>query len=256
MKQFYLLIIAFIFSFSAKGQTFTIEQSITGTSQDVFGQGFTPSIQGSGSGSVGSATLVGLYEFSFMLNATTKPDVLYIYEVLPDSKEVLIDGTGGILVGQSTSKTVESYWYTNYKFNGLALNKDKMYYALFRVAVNCEIGASAYAGGNIYRLGFDGTMNTSEFVDTRFKASFAPPASTSINDLYFSSFLVHPNLTSGDITINSELPAVIDVYALTGVKIKTFTVDSGQSLISIADLPNGIYIFKSDSDKICKVVKK
>lgn len=256
MKKIYLIVIALTFAILAKGQTFTIAQSITGASQDVFGQGFTPSIQGSGTGSVGTEKFVGLYEFSLMLNATVKPNTLYIYEVLPESKEVLIDGTGGILVGQSISKTEESYWYTNYKFNSLALDKDKKYYALFREAVNCEIGVSDYSGGNIYRLGSDGSMNTSEYVDTRFKASFAPPAPTSLDKNHASTLNIYPITTDGEIFINSEVPTIINVYALTGVKIKTIEVDCGQNTTSIAELPKGIYLFVSDSNQICKVVKR
>jgi hypothetical protein len=92
--------------------------------REILGQGFTPSIQGNGSGEVGAATLVGLQQFSFMLDDNTTPDVLYIYETLPDSYETLVNGTGGTLVGQSKSKTEESYSYTNYHFDGLAMDKE------------------------------------------------------------------------------------------------------------------------------------
>lgn len=256
MKQFYLLTFALASAFMAKAQTFTVAQNTTGMTQEIYGQGFTPSIQGSGTGNVGTATLVGLYEFSFMLDAAKTPDILYIYEVLPSGKDVLLDGTGGTLVGQSTSKTEERFWFTNYKFNGLALDKNKMYYALFRELVNCEAGGGGYAGGDIYRSSTDNTINTTVYADARFKASFAPPVITSVTKHDVSSLLVHPSLTNGDISIRSEISTVIDVYSLTGVKVKTIKVDCGQNLKSIADLSNGIYLLQSEGKIISKVVKK
>jgi hypothetical protein len=240
----------------ANGQTFTIGQSTTGSTIAIFGQGFTPSIQGSGTGTVGSQSQVGLYEFSFMLDAAVTPDILYIYEVLPASKEVLIDGTGGTLIGQSINKTVESYWFTNYKFNGLALDKDKMYYALFRASVDCEVGMGDYAGGNLYRLGNDGSMTTSIYANARFKATFASAVYSGITPVDISSISVFPTLTNGSITIYSETQSMIDVYALTGTKMKTFMVNQGQNQKSITDLPKGIYIFISEGAVISKVMKK
>jgi len=254
MKQICFLTIALICSLVVSGQTFTIGQGTTRMTQNVFGQGFTPAIQGNGSGDVGTESTVGLYEFSFMLDASVTPDVLYIYEVMPDNMEVLMDGTGGTVIGQSTRKTEESFWYTNYKFEGLALDKDKMYYALFREAVNCEVGGGDYAGGNIYRLMND-ELNTTEYANTRFKASFAPPATTALPQTNTSSISIFPNPSDGDITISSGVQAVIDVYALTGVKIKSFNLSSGQNQKSIADLPHGIYLFKCDGKEVCKVVK-
>lgn len=254
MKQIYLLTIALFCSFVVNGQTFTIGQGTSGMVQTVFGQGFTPSIQGNGSGEVGTESEVGLYEFSFMLDDSEIPDVLYIYEVLPDNLETLMDGSGGTVVGQSTSKVEESFWYTNYKFNGLALDKDKMYYALFREAVDCEVGGGDYAGGNIYRL-MDGELNTTEYANTKFKASFAPPVVSNIPQSSISAISIFPNPTDGDITISSEVQNVIDVYALTGVKVKSINVNQGQNQKSIADLQKGIYIFKCDGIEVGKVLK-
>lgn len=255
MKNLYLFAIFFACSLMVYGQTFTIGHSYTGMTPDIFGQGFTPSIQGNGSGTVGSDQLVGLYQFSFMLDANETPDILYIYEEIPATMETLMDGTGGKVVGQSTSKTEESYGYTHYEFEGLALDKDKVYYALFREAVTCEAGMGDYEGGYLYEL-HNNNLKTSEYVDTKFTASFAPPAPTNIPVEQIASFSVFPSQTNGIITIRSEGPADIDVYALTGTKVKTFKVNQGQNQKSIADLPSGIYIFKNQINIICKVIKK
>lgn len=256
MKHIYFFAIALVCSTIVSGQTFTIGQNSTGMSEVVFGQGFTPSIQGNGSGEVGTETMVGLYEFSFMLDAAEIPDVLYIYEVLPDNMEALMDGSGGSVVGQSTSKVEERFWFTNYKFNGLALDKDKIYYALFREAVNCETGGRGYDGGDIYFLDEDdNTMVSSEYSDTRFKASFAPPVVSSLPQNKISSIAIFPNPSDGDITISSEVQTLIDVYALTGVKVKSINVNQGQNQKSIADLQKGIYIFKCDGIEVGKVLK-
>lgn len=254
MKQIYLLTAALFFSLVVNAQTFTIGQGTTGMTQNVYGQGFTPSIQGNGTGEVGTESMVGLYEFSFMLDDTEIPDVLYIYEVLPDNAETLMDGSGGTVVGQSTGKVEERFWYTNYTFDGLALDKDKMYYALFREAVNCEVGGGDYAGGNIYRPS-DGELNTTEYANTRFKASFAPPVTSGFPESTISSLSIFPNPTDGDITISSEVQTVIYVYEFTGVKVKTFYINAGQNQRSIADLPKGIYLFKCEGEGGRKVVK-
>lgn len=256
MKHIYLLAISLFYSLLAFGQDFTIAQGTTGMTQNIFGQAFTPSIQGDGTGTVPSQSLVDLKEFSFMLDASETPEVLYIYEVLPENKEVLMDGSGGTLIGQSKSRTEESYWYTNYQFEGIVLDKDKMYYALFREAISCEVGMGEYEGGNIYRLGNDGTMNTTEYVNARFTATFSPSSSTDLTKEVISEIRVFPNITEGDVTVSSESPAVIDVFSITGVKTKTFKISGGKNLVNIADLPKGIYIFVCENDQISKVVKK
>jgi hypothetical protein len=62
----------------------------------------------------------------------------------------------------------------------------------------------------------------------------------------FFGYSIFPNPTDGDITISSEVQTVIDVYALTGVKVKSINVNSGQNQKRIVDVPKGIYLFKCE----------
>jgi len=185
------LILISIFSiFVGQSQTFTIEQNVTGQNNltDVRGQSFTPVIQGSGSGDVGSNDTVYLNRFSiiYSFSSTSEADTLYIYSAIPDSTYKIDNGKGGVLIGKSITKEDGEFPYTDYAFNSIPLHKDSTYYVLFKENINPEASAgSSYAGGSAVRNRAD-TLSFSDFLDLKFIAGFSRESGSETDIVSFS----------------------------------------------------------------------
>jgi Leucine-rich repeat (LRR) protein len=144
-------------SIDANGQEFTIAQNTTGNNRnDLRGQVFTPSQQEDGTGTITSSGVVYLKSFNIIYDAGEEAQTMFIYSTLPATTLTLDNGTGGVLVGQSTAKATGDFPYTNYSFDYLALDVNTNYYAVFKQDVQLEFGGSLdvegpYAGGKMLK---------------------------------------------------------------------------------------------------------
>ena|SRR6056297_3733492 len=95
-KKLFLFLIAILSITLGQSQTFTVKQSVTGQNNltDIRGQSFTPVLQGSGSGNVGTKDTVYLDKFSmvYSYSSTSEADTLYIYSSIPDSTHKIDNG--------------------------------------------------------------------------------------------------------------------------------------------------------------------
>ena len=62
-------------------------------------------------------------------------------------------------------------------------------------------------------------------------------------------------LSHDDIAINSEAGSMVTVYSLTGAQLLTRRIDTQGEAISIAGLPQGIYIVKAE-ERTTKIIKR
>ena len=62
-------------------------------------------------------------------------------------------------------------------------------------------------------------------------------------------------LSHDDIAINSEAGSMVTVYSLTGAQLLTRRIDTQGGIISIAALPQGIYIVKANG-RTTKIIKR
>ena len=62
-------------------------------------------------------------------------------------------------------------------------------------------------------------------------------------------------LSHDDIAINSEAGSMVTVYSLTGAQLLTRRIDTQGEAISIAGLPQGIYIVKAN-ERTTKIIKR
>ena len=62
-------------------------------------------------------------------------------------------------------------------------------------------------------------------------------------------------LSHDDIAINSEAGSMVTVYSLTGAQLLTRRIDAQGEVISIAGLPQGIYIVKANG-RTTKIIKR
>lgn len=62
-------------------------------------------------------------------------------------------------------------------------------------------------------------------------------------------------LSHDDIAINSEAGSMVTVYSLTGAQLLTRRIDTQGGIISIAGLPQGIYIVKAN-ERTTKIIKR
>ena len=62
-------------------------------------------------------------------------------------------------------------------------------------------------------------------------------------------------LSHDDIAINSEAGSMVTVYSLTGAQLLTRRIDTQGETISIAGLPQGIYIVKANG-RTTKIIKR
>lgn len=70
-----------------------------------------------------------------------------------------------------------------------------------------------------------------------------------------TTFSAYPNPVIDNLHIVSEKLQVIELYNSLGVKLKEHTLAPGHNIISVAEMPSGIYILKADNT-VKKIVKK
>ncbi|MCU4177503.1 alpha-amylase family glycosyl hydrolase [Carboxylicivirga sp. N1Y90] len=81
---------------------------------------------------------------------------------------------------------------------------------------------------------------------------------TSVEDeLKESNLKVYPNPFTNVLTIETEMPGVkiIEVFALTGNRLRTFEMTSNTKLIHLGDLPIGNYIIRVSTSEMVKYIK-
>jgi hypothetical protein len=115
---------------------------------------------------------------------------------------------------------------------------------------------------NLKQITFDGiTVNIEQTDGTKSSASMS-----NIKRIYFDdmSSIADINAQGGDlveylshddIAINSEAGSMVTVYSLTGAQLLTRRIDTQGGIISIAGLPQGIYIVKAN-ERTTKIIKR
>ena len=78
---------------------------------------------------------------------------------------------------------------------------------------------------------------------------------SSIADMPAHSENLVEYLTTDEIAINSEAGSMVTIYNLTGAQLLTRRIDAEGETISIADLPQGIYIVKAN-ERTTKIIKR
>ena len=115
---------------------------------------------------------------------------------------------------------------------------------------------------SLQQITFDGTIVNIEQTD-------GTKSSTSMGDIeriYFgdlSSIADMPAhsenlveyLTTDEIAINSETGSTVVIYGLTGTQLLTRRIDTQGEAVSIAGLPQGIYIVKANG-RTTKIIKR
>ncbi len=127
----------------------------------------------------------------------------------------------------------------------------------FYANTGVEIALPAHVKGeNIYYLN-DGTKYYASDVVSNSASDYVTTqdVSNSIDVTDKVALLVSPNPTQGELVITSDMATVIEVYSLTGAKVKSIEVFAGQSTKSIAELPNGVYLLRSNGKVITKLIK-
>ena len=115
---------------------------------------------------------------------------------------------------------------------------------------------------SLKQITFDGTIVNMELNDgTKSSTSMG-----NIKRIYFSdlssivkmpaqseNFVVY--LSTDEIAINSEAGSTVVIYGLTGTQLLTRRIDTQGEAVSIADLPQGIYIVKANG-RTTKIIKR
>ncbi|MBQ5627596.1 MAG: T9SS type A sorting domain-containing protein [Bacteroidaceae bacterium] len=78
---------------------------------------------------------------------------------------------------------------------------------------------------------------------------------SSIADINAQSGNLVEYLSADEITINSEAGSTVAIYGLTGVQLLTRRIDTQGEAVSIAGLPQGIYIVKANG-RTTKIIKR
>jgi hypothetical protein len=78
---------------------------------------------------------------------------------------------------------------------------------------------------------------------------------SSIADMPAHSENLVEYLTTDEIAINSEAGSMVTIYNLTGAQLLTRQIDTEGESISIAGLPQGIYIVKAN-ERTTKIIKR
>ena len=78
---------------------------------------------------------------------------------------------------------------------------------------------------------------------------------SSIADINAQSENLVEYLTTDEIAINSEAGSMVTIYNLTGAQLLTRRIDTQGEAISIAGLPQGIYIVKAN-ERTTKIIKR
>lgn len=115
---------------------------------------------------------------------------------------------------------------------------------------------------NLKQITFEGTTVNIELTD----GSNSSASMGDIGRIYFgdlSSIADMPAhsenlveyLTTDEIAINSEAGSMVTIYNLTGAQLLTRRIDAEGETISIAGLPQGIYIVKANG-RTTKIIKR
>lgn len=78
---------------------------------------------------------------------------------------------------------------------------------------------------------------------------------SSITDMPAHSENLVEYLTTDEIAINSEAGSMVTIYNLTGAQLLTRRIDTQGEAVSIAGLPQGIYIVKANG-RTTKIIKR
>ena len=123
-------------------------------------------------------------------------------------------------------------------------------------------GNEVFTLDNLKQITFNGTtVNIEQSNGTKSSASMG-----NIKRIYFDdmSSIADINAQGGDlveylshddIAINSEAGSMVTVYSLTGAQLLTRRIDTQGEAISIAGLPQGIYIVKAN-ERTTKIIKR
>ena len=115
---------------------------------------------------------------------------------------------------------------------------------------------------SLEQITFDGTTVTIEQTD----GSKSSASMGDIERIYFSDLSSIADINSQDdklvdyissdeISINSEAGSMVVIYSLTGVQLLTGRINALGEKISIANLPQGIYIVKAN-ERTTKIIKR
>jgi hypothetical protein len=115
---------------------------------------------------------------------------------------------------------------------------------------------------DLKQITFDGTTVNIEQTDgTKSSASMGDIGRiyfgdhSSIADMPAHSENLVEYLTTDEIAINSEAGSMVTIYNLTGAQLLTRRIDAEGETISIAGLPQGIYIVKANG-RTTKIIKR
>ena len=115
---------------------------------------------------------------------------------------------------------------------------------------------------DLKQITFDGTtVNIEQTNGTKSSASMGNIGRiyfgdlSSIADINAQSGNLVEYLSADEITINSEAGSTVVIYGLTGVQLLTRRIDAQGEAVSIAGLPQGIYIVKANG-RTTKIIKR
>lgn len=115
---------------------------------------------------------------------------------------------------------------------------------------------------NLKQITFDGiTVNIEQSNGAKSSASMGDikriyfDDMSSIADVNAQGNNLVEYLSHDDIAINSEAGSMVTVYSLTGAQLLTRRIDAQGEAISIAGLPQGIYIVKANG-RTTKIIKR
>ena len=77
-----------------------------------------------------------------------------------------------------------------------------------------------------------------------------PDAETGLDSFQANNFVFSYNRMTNQLQIISSNATTAFIYSIRGVMVKSFTVSSGKTVLSCDDLPRGIYILSTDTEKI------
>jgi hypothetical protein len=115
---------------------------------------------------------------------------------------------------------------------------------------------------DLKQITFDGTtVNIEQTNGTKSSASMGNIGRiyfgdlSSIADINAQSGNLVEYLSADEITINSEAGSTVVIYGLTGTQLLTRRIDTQGEAVSIAGLPQGIYIVKANG-RTTKIIKR
>ena len=119
-----------------------------------------------------------------------------------------------------------------------------------------------FALENLKQITFNGTTVNIEQTDgTKSNASMGDieriyfADMSSIADINSQNECLVTYLSSDEIAINSNCGSMVAIYSLTGAQLLTRRIDTQGEAISIAGMPQGIYIVKAN-ERTTKIIKR